>query len=82
MNAAQVRVFEKAHNVRFTRLLEREKSGCLEPQLTSKVSRDLADESLERELPDKEFSRFLVFSYLAKSDGARSISVLSLDIDV
>jgi len=47
----------------------------LESQIGLEVLSDLSDETLERQLSDEKFGRFLVFSDFSESNGSRSVSV-------
>ena len=75
VDSAQVGVFKKTNQVRLRSLLESHDRGRLEPQVGLEVLGDLADKTLERQLPDEELSALLVAPDLTESDGARSVTM-------
>jgi len=79
VNRAQVGVFEKTHQVRLRRFLQRANSGRLESQIRLEILSDLSDETLEGQLADQQLSRFLVSSDLTQSDGSWPVTMGFLD---
>ena len=72
MNSSQVGVLEERHEVGLSRLLEGHDRRALEPQIGLEVLRNLTDEALEGQLPDKELSALLVPSDFTKGDSSRA----------
>ena len=79
MDGAQVGIFEKTDQVSFGGFLESQDSGALESQVTFEFLGDFSNQSLERELSQKEISRFLIFSDFSEGNGTGSESVGFLD---
>lgn len=79
VDRAQVRVLEEADQVRLARLLQRHHRRALETQVGLEVLRDLADETLERQLADEELGALLVATDLAEGDCAGTIAMRLLD---
>ena len=75
MDGAQVGVFEEADEVGLRSLLKGEDGGSLETKVALKVLRDLADETLERELPDQKVGGLLVATDLAEGDGTGAVAM-------
>ena len=70
VDGAQVGVLEQPHQVRLRGFLQGADGRRLEPQVGLEVLGDLADEALERELPDEELRALLVAADLAEGDRA------------
>ena len=75
MDRAQVGVLEQTDQVSLGRLLKSHDGGRLESQIRLEVLSDLADKTLERQLADEQFRRFLVSADLTKSDCAGLVTV-------
>ena len=75
VDRAQVGVLEQTDEVRFRGLLKSHDGGRLESQIRLEVLRDLTDKTLEGQLSDEQFRRFLVPADLTKSDGTGLVSV-------
>ena len=75
VDGAQVGVLEETNEVGLRSLLKGEDGGSLEAQVTLEVLGDLADETLEGELPDEEVGRLLVATDLTKGDGTGAVAV-------
>jgi len=75
VDGAQVSVFEEGYQISFSGFLEGEDGWGLESQVSLEFLGDLSYESLEWELSDEEFSRFLVSSDFSEGDSSWSISV-------
>ena len=75
VDRAQVGVLEESDEVRLGGLLQSKDGGSLESEVRLEVLRDLADQSLERELADQQVRGLLVSADLAERDGSRSVSV-------
>ena len=86
VNGAQVGIFKQPHQVSLASLLQRSNGGRLEPQVSLEVlgnlshlgtrrtynstDRDLTNQSLEGQLPDKQLGGLLVSADLAESNSA------------
>ena len=70
MDGAEVGVLEEPDEVRLGGLLERRHGGALESEVGLEVLRDLADQPLERQLPDQELCALLVLADLPQSHRA------------
>ena len=79
VDGTKVGILEESYQVGFAGLLEGHHGGTLEPKVGLEVLSNLTDQSLERELPQQKFCRFLVSTDLTKSDGSWPISVRLLD---
>jgi len=79
VDGAQVGVLEEADQVGLRSLLQGQKGGTLESQVTLEVLRHLSHKALERQLADQKLSGLLVLADLTKSHGSRSVSVRLLD---
>ena len=75
MDSAEVRVLEKADEVRFAGFLKCQDRGRLKLQVRFEVLGDFADEALEGDLPYEEFRAFLILANLAKCNRAWAIAV-------
>jgi hypothetical protein len=75
VDGTEVGVLEEAHQVGLGGLLQRGDGGGLEPEVRLEVLRDLADQTLERELADQQLRALLVLADLAQRDGARAEAV-------
>ena len=75
VDGAQVGVLEEADEVSFWGFLKGSYCCALESQVGLEVLGDLTDQTLEWELSDEQFSRFLVSSDLSESDSSWSVSV-------
>ena len=78
VEGAEVGVFEKSDHVSFSGFLEGEDGGALETEVVLEFGGDFTDESLEGELADEEFSRFLESSDFSEGNSSWSESVGSL----
>ena len=76
VDRAEVGVLEEANQVCFRSLLQRHNSGGLEAEIALEVTRNLADEALERSLLEEKVRGLLVAADLAQGDGARAVAVL------
>ena len=79
VDGAEVRVFEETDEVGLGGFLEGEDGAALEAKIRLEVLGDLADEALERELPDEELRGLLVAADLPEGDGAGAVAVRFLD---
>ena len=79
VDSAQVGVLEESDEVSLASLLEGHHGGGLETQVGLEVLGDLADETLEGELADKQLGGLLVTPDLTESDGSGPVSVGLLD---
>jgi len=79
VDSAQVGVLEESDEVSLASLLEGHHGGGLETQVCLEVLGDLADETLEGELADKQLGGLLVTPDLTESDGSGPVSVGLLD---
>lgn len=68
VDSAEVRVLEQAYKIGFCSLLQRQHGLTLETKVRLEVLGNLANQSLERQLPDEQLSALLVFANLTKSD--------------
>ena len=75
MDRAQVRVLEEADQVGLGGLLQGKDGSPLETQVGLELLCDLANQALERELPDQKFRALLVSADLAQSYRARPVPV-------
>ncbi|RDX80287.1 hypothetical protein CR513_39185, partial [Mucuna pruriens] len=75
MNGAEVGVLEETNKISLRGLLERRHGRALEAEIGLEVLRDLADQPLERELPDKKLRALLVLSDLAECHRPRPEAV-------
>jgi hypothetical protein len=80
MDGTEVGVFEETDQVGLRTFLQRIHCITLEAEVRLEVLRDLPDEPLERELPDKRFCTLLVFADLHKGPGAGAEAVGSLGL--
>ena len=69
VDSAQVRILEKAYEVRLGGLLKSKDSRSLESEVTLEVLGDLTHETLEGELADQKIGRLLVTTDLTKGNG-------------
>ena len=69
MDSAQVRILEKAYEVRLGGLLKGKDGRSLESEVALEVLGDLTHETLEGELADEEVRRLLVTADLTKGNG-------------
>lgn len=81
VNGAQVRVLEQRDQVSLRRLLEREDGRRLEAEVRLELLRNLANQTLERELPDEQLGVLLVAPDLAEGDGSGAVAVRLLRLD-
>lgn len=79
VNGAEVGVLKEADEVRLRRLLQRGNGAGLEAKVGLEVLRNLAHETLKRQLANQQLSRLLVATNLAQGDGARAEAVRLLD---
>ena len=79
VNRAKVGVLEERDKVGLGCLLESDDGGTLEPKVVLEVLGDLPNQSLERELADKELGGLLVSADLAKGDRSWSVPMRLLD---
>lgn len=79
VDGCQIGVFKQRDQVRFNRLLQGPDGWRLEPQVCLEILRDLPDQSLEGQLSDQKFGRFLKSSDFSQRDGTWLISVWFLD---
>ena len=79
VNRAQVGVFEQSDQVSFAGLLQSHDSAALEAQIRLEVLSDFADQTLERQLADQQFSRLLVSTNFTQCNSAWSITMRLLD---
>ena len=70
---------KKTNEVAFTSFLQSQNSLRLEAQIRAIVLCNLANQSLEWHLADKEFRRLLILPDFAEGDSARTIAMLLLD---
>ena len=75
VDRAEVGVLEERGEVGLGCLLERHDGVRLEPKVSLEVLGHLADEALERELPNKKLGRLLILADLAERNGARPEAV-------
>merc|ERR1719361_2892264 len=75
MDGAQVGVLEKSNQVSLRCFLESHDSAALETQVSLEILSDLTDQTLEGQLADQEFCRFLVTTNLTKSHGTRTVAM-------
>ena len=79
MDGAKVGVFEEGDEVGFDGLLERTDGRALEAEVGFEVLSDFTDKTLEGQLSDQKFGRFLIATNLTKSDGTRLVAMRLLD---
>ena len=79
VDGTEVGVLEEANEVGLGCLLEGKDGRGLETKVSLEVLGDLADETLEWELADKELGGLLVATDFAKGDRAWSVTVWLLD---
>ena len=79
MDGAQVRVFEKTHEVSLAGLLKSHDCRRLEAKIGLEVLGNLTDKTLERQLADQKLSRLLVTTDFTKSDGTGTVTMGLLD---
>ena len=79
MDRGKVGVFKEGDEVSLGGLLKSHDGRGLETQVGFEVLGNLADETLEGELPDQEFGRLLVATDLSQSDGTRAEPVRLLN---
>ena len=79
VDGAQVRVFEKTHEVSLAGLLKSHDCRRLEAKIGLEVLGNLADKTLERQLADQKLSRLLVTTDFTKSDGTGTVTMGLLD---
>lgn len=69
VDGTQVGIFEETDEVSLAGLLESHDCGTLEAQVGLEILSDLADETLERKLPDEQLGALLVATDFSKSHG-------------
>merc|ERR1711976_792890 len=79
VDSAQVGVFEEANQVSFRSLLQSSDGSGLEPQVGFEVLSDFTDKTLERQLADQQFGRFLVPTDFSKSDSSGPVTMRLFD---
>eukprot|EP00955_Chlamydomonas_euryale_P109011 365900-Chlamydomonas_euryale.AAC.1 len=79
VDSRQVGVLEKTDQVGLGGLLQRQHGGRLKAQVGLEVLRNLADQALERQLPDEQLRALLVLTDLAQRHGAWAVAVGLLD---
>merc|ERR1719483_774900 len=79
MDGAQVGILEQSNQVGLGSLLKGHDSRGLETQVSLEILSDFADQTLEWELPDQQFSRLLITADLTESHSAGTIAVRFLD---
>ena len=84
MDRSKVGIFEEGDEVSLGGFLKSHDGRGLETQVGFEVLSDLADETLERELPDQEFGGLLVTTDLSQSDGtgAEPVRLLNTTSDL
>ena len=75
VDGAKIGVLEETDQVSFRGFLESCDSSRLESQVCFEVLGDFTDQSLEWQLSDEQFSRFLVSSDLTKSNSSWSVTM-------
>ena len=75
VDGAQVSILEERHEVRLSRLLQREDGGRLETQVGLEVAGDFSHETLERQAADEQLRRLLEATDFTQRDGARAETV-------
>jgi len=79
VDGTQIGVLEEGDEVSFNGLLESADGRGLEAEIRFEVLSDFADETLEWELADQEFSRLLVATDLTEGDGSWLVAMGLLD---
>lgn len=79
VDGAQVGVFEQAHQVRLTRLLQSHHSGRLKPQVGLEILRDFTNQTLKWQLPDQKLGALLVTPDFSQRHRTRSIPMRLFD---
>jgi hypothetical protein len=79
VDGAKVSVFEERHEICLDRLLKGTNSRRLEAEIRLEILSNFTDKTLERQLADQEFSRFLIATDLTESDSSRLIAMGLLD---
>lgn len=75
MDCTEVSVFEKSDQVGFCSLLECQNCRGLESEVSFEFLSDFPYQSLERQFPQQQVSRFLVLPYFSQGNCTRSESV-------
>mmetsp|Transcript_20937 Transcript_20937/g.41891 ORF Transcript_20937/g.41891 Transcript_20937/m.41891 type:complete len:165 (-) Transcript_20937:188-682(-) len=68
VNCTKICVFEEANKIRFGGFLQGQNCCRLEPKIGFEILCYLADESLERSLPNEKLSGFLIFPNFSESN--------------
>ena len=79
VDGAEIGVFEEADQVSFWGFLQSGDSGRLESEIRLEILSDFTDQSLEWQLSDEQFGRFLVSTDLTKGDSSWSVTMRFLD---
>ena len=79
VDGTQVGVLEQTDQVGFASLLKSQHSGALKPQVGFEILCDFSNETLERQLADQQFGRFLIATDFSKSDGTGPVTVRFLN---
>jgi hypothetical protein len=79
VDSRKVGVLKEGDEIRLGGLLERHNGGRLEAEVGLEVLRDLAHESLERQLADEQLRRLLVAANFPEGDRARAETVRLLN---
>lgn len=79
VDGAQVGVLKETDKISFAGFLKGHDSGRLEAKISLEVLSDFTDKTLEGQLADEQFSRFLVTTDFSKSDGTRAVTMRLLD---
>merc|ERR1711881_123158 len=79
MDGAQVGILEKSNEIGLGCFLESANSSRLEPQIRLEILGNLPDQTLEGQLADEQFGRFLVATNFSEGHGTRTVTMGLLD---
>ena len=83
VDGTQVGVLEQTDQVGFASLLKSQHSGALKPQVGFEILCDFSNETLEGQLADQQFGRFLIatdFSTVTYTEHAKRKTVTAMDV--
>ncbi len=75
MNSTKIRILKQSHQISLTRLLQRQNSSRLKPQISLEILRNLPHQTLKGGLADQQVGRLLVLADLTEGDCSGTVAV-------